>query len=74
MTDWAAEAGITSRTLQRQFLSFLSKTPHAMLRDIGFERARRELLQGSAGSKVTDVAQRCGFPMAAVGRVSAPIR
>ena len=35
------------RTLQRQFLDFLGKTPRAVLRDIGFERARRELLQGA---------------------------
>ena len=62
VTDLAAEAGVTSRTLQRQFLTFLSKTPRAMLRDIGFENARRELLQGSPGSKVMDVALRCGFP------------
>ncbi|MBW8903246.1 MAG: helix-turn-helix domain-containing protein [Bradyrhizobium sp.] len=62
VTDLAAEAGVTSRTLQRQFLTFLSKTPRAMLRDIGFENARRELLQGSPGSKVMDVALRYGFP------------
>src|SRR3954451_3446713 len=61
VTDLAAEAGVTSRTLQRQFLTFLSKTPRAMVRDIGFENARRELLQGSAASKVMDVALRYGF-------------
>jgi AraC-like DNA-binding protein/tetratricopeptide (TPR) repeat protein len=58
----AAVAGTSSRTLQRQFLSFLGKTPHAVLRDIGFERARRELLQGAHREKIMDVAVRCGFP------------
>ena len=55
-------AGTSPRTLQRQFLTFLGKTPHAVRRDIGFERARRELLQGSPGEKIMDVAARCGFP------------
>ena len=62
VTGLAAVAGVSGRTLQRQFLAFLGKPPHAALRDINFERARRELLRGSAGAKVADVAQRCGFP------------
>ena len=61
VTGLAAVAGVSGRTLQRQFLAFLGKAPHAVLRDINFERARRELLRGSAGAKVADVAQRCGF-------------
>src|SRR5204862_312587 len=48
--------------LQRQFLAFLRKTPRTMLRDISFERARHELLQGSPGARVMDVALRSGFP------------
>jgi tetratricopeptide (TPR) repeat protein len=43
-----------------------------MLRDISFERARRELLQGSPGAKVMDVALRCGF--AHCGRFSVEYR
>ena len=62
IAELAAIAGTSPRTLQRQFLSFHGKTPHAVLRDIGFERARRELLQGAAGEKIMDVAVRCGFP------------
>src|ERR1700748_2207655 len=62
LAELAAVAGTSSRTLQRQFLSFLGKTPHAVLRDIGFERARRELLQGAHREKIMDVAVRCGFP------------
>src|SRR5262249_18957630 len=37
------------------------KTPHAVRSDIGFERARRDLLLGASGEKVMDVALRCGF-------------
>src|SRR3954451_10715773 len=62
VTELAAVAGVSSRTLQRQFLAFLHKTPRTMLRDISFERARHELLQGSPGAKVMDVALRSGFP------------
>src|SRR5438270_101649 len=62
VTELAAVAGVSSRTLQRQFLAFLRKTPRAMLRDISFERARRELLQGRPNAKVMDIALRSGFP------------
>jgi AraC-like DNA-binding protein/tetratricopeptide (TPR) repeat protein len=58
----ASVAGVSARTLQRQFLAFVGKTPRATLRDIGFERARRELLRGSPEARVMDVALRCGFP------------
>jgi AraC-like DNA-binding protein/tetratricopeptide (TPR) repeat protein len=62
ISELAAIAGTSGRTLQRQFLTFLGKTPRDVLRDLGFERARRELLQGASGLKVMDVAARCGFP------------
>ena len=62
VTELAVVAGVSGRTLQRQFLAFLGKAPRAVLRDINFDGARRELLRGSAGAKVTDIAQRCGFP------------
>ena len=52
---------MSGRTLQRQFRSFLGKTPRTVLRDIRFELARRELLHGSPGSKVMDVAEDCGL-------------
>jgi len=60
--ELASLVGTSGRTLQRQFLSFLGKTPLAVLKDTRFERARRELLQGVHGEKVMDVAARCGFP------------
>jgi AraC-like DNA-binding protein len=69
--ELAAIAGTSGRTLQRQFLCFLGKTPHAMLRDIGFEQARRELLLGLPG-KIMDVAARSGFPH--VGRFAVEYR
>src|ERR1700712_4119794 len=64
--DWsvgelAEAAGVSSRTLQRQFRVFFGKAPRAALRDVRFESARRELLQGLPGAKVIDVALRCGF-------------
>jgi AraC-like DNA-binding protein/tetratricopeptide (TPR) repeat protein len=62
ITELARIAGASARTLQRQFVSFHGKTPLAVLRDIGFECARRELLQGTSGEKIMDVACRCGFP------------
>jgi len=61
VTELAAVAGVSGRTLQRQFLAFLGRTPGTTLSDIRFERARRELLQGLPCAKVMDVALRCGF-------------
>ena len=65
--DWsvaelAEAAGLSSRTLQRQFRVSLGKAPRAALRDVRFENARRELLQGLPDTRVMDVALRCGFP------------
>jgi AraC-like DNA-binding protein/tetratricopeptide (TPR) repeat protein len=62
VTDLASAAAVSVRTLQRQFQVFLGRTPGLALREIRLERARRELLQGLPGSKVTDIALRCGFP------------
>ena len=62
LVDLAFVAGVSSRTLQRQFRDFLGKAPGAALRDLRFERARRELLQGLRDARVMDVALRCGFP------------
>lgn len=57
----ASIAGVSSRTLQRQFRIFLSKTPRAALHDIKFEAARRELLRSLPDARVMDIAHRCGF-------------
>ncbi|MBV8652829.1 MAG: helix-turn-helix domain-containing protein [Alphaproteobacteria bacterium] len=62
VADLAEVAGVSGRTLQRQFRHFLGQAPHDALRDIRFEEARRELLRGVPDAKVMDVAMRCGFP------------
>jgi AraC-like DNA-binding protein/tetratricopeptide (TPR) repeat protein len=59
--ELAKIAGVSARTLQRQFRACYGKSPQVVLRDIGFARARQELLQGGAADKVMDVALRCGF-------------
>ena len=64
--DWrvaelARIAGVSGRTLQRQFVRFLGKPPVSVLRDIGFARARRALLCAGAGTRITDIALACGF-------------
>jgi AraC-like DNA-binding protein/tetratricopeptide (TPR) repeat protein len=61
LVDLADISGVSGRTLQRQFRSFLGKAPRAVLREIRFEYARRELLHGSPNSKVMDVAEDCGL-------------
>src|SRR3981081_2824408 len=61
LADLADISGVSGRTLQRQFRSFLGKTPRAVLTDIRFECARRELLQGLPDAKVMDVALNSGF-------------
>jgi transcriptional regulator GlxA family with amidase domain len=50
LTELAAIAGTSGRTLQRQFLTFVGKTPRAVLREIGLECRARELLQGRRAS------------------------
>ena len=50
-----------ARTLQRQFRTFLGKSPLDALRDVRFETARRELLRGAPNAKVTEIAARAGF-------------
>ena len=72
VVDLAAAAGVSSRTLQRQFKMFLGKTPGTALRDLRFDCARRELLQSSPDVKVMDLALRCGF--AHCGRFSIEYR
>ncbi len=72
IAELASIAGVSSRTLQRQFICFVGKSPQAAQHDIGLEQARQELLLGAPGEKVKDVALRCGFPH--FGRFSAAYR
>jgi len=60
--DLATAAGVSTRSLQRQFRIFLGKAPHTALRDARFESARRELLRGAPDTKVMEVALRSGLP------------
>ncbi|MFO1110761.1 MAG: helix-turn-helix domain-containing protein [Bradyrhizobium sp.] len=62
LPELAAVAGLSARALQRQFRTFLGKTPHEALRDIRFDRARRQLLLGKPGTRVMEVATANGFP------------
>src|SRR3954466_11732274 len=72
VADLAAVAGVSPRTLQRQFRIFLGKSPGAAIRDIRFEHARRELLQGLSSTKVAGVALDSGFTH--LGRFSTEYR
>jgi AraC-like DNA-binding protein/tetratricopeptide (TPR) repeat protein len=72
ISELAAVAGVSARTLQRQFACFLGKSPQSVQHDIGLQQARHELLQGAPGVKVKDVALRRGFPH--FGRFSAEYR
>ena len=71
--DWSVDglakvAGLSGRTLQRQFRAFLGKSPRCLLRDIRFACARRELLQAPGDTRIMDVAMDCG--LAHFGRFS----
>lgn len=64
--DWspselAGRAKVSSRTLQRQFKTFLGSAPRAVLQNLRFETARRKLLRATATTKVVDVALDSGF-------------
>jgi AraC-like DNA-binding protein/tetratricopeptide (TPR) repeat protein len=72
LKDLARTAGVSTRTLQRQFQAFLSQTPVEALRTIRLEHARLELLRGAKGISVADIATRCGLPH--LGRFSIEYR
>ena len=72
LAELSAIAETPARTLQRQFRTFLGKSPLDALRDVRFETARRELLRGAPNAKVTEIAARAGFTH--FGRFSAEYR
>lgn len=72
IAELANAASLSGRALQRQFRAFLGKTPLEALHDARFDNARRQLLHGSPGTRVMDIAQRCGF--AHLGRFSIEYR
>jgi AraC-like DNA-binding protein len=59
--DLAAACGIAPRTLQKQFRRFLGRAPLEFLRELRFERARRDLLHAPDTATITETAARCGF-------------
>ena len=61
VADIVAYAGVPRRSLQRQFRHHFGKTIFAVLRDLRFERARRELLRSGPTASVSDIAARSGF-------------
>lgn len=64
ITDMASAAGISVRTLQREFRCRFAMTPSDYLRRTRLDRARHDLLrirQGLAEGSVTEVALRWGF-------------
>jgi AraC-like DNA-binding protein len=62
VTELAQAAGVSVRTLEREFRRRLGLTPHAYLRHIRFERVRSELTAPATGKKrVSEVAARWGL-------------
>jgi AraC-like DNA-binding protein/tetratricopeptide (TPR) repeat protein len=70
--DLGAVAGVSGRTLQRQFRAFLGRSPQDALRDIRFDAARRALLHAGPDTRILDVALRFGFQH--LGRFSVEYR
>ncbi|MBF4161417.1 AraC family transcriptional regulator [Nocardioides acrostichi] len=62
LADFAAETGVSARTLQAAFQRELGMPPLERLRRIRLERARADLLAADGStSSVTDIAARWGF-------------
>lgn len=59
--DLASACGVSPRTLQKHFHRFLRRPPRTFLRELRFERARRELLGGCEQTSITKIATHCGF-------------
>jgi AraC-like DNA-binding protein/Tfp pilus assembly protein PilF len=72
VSELAEIAGVSSRTLQRQFTSFLGKSPLAVQQELALDQVRQALLKAGPRAKVCDLAQRCGFTH--FGRFSAAYR
>lgn len=60
LSDLAAAAGVSLRTLQRRFAKVLGRSPHSVVKDLRLAAARQTLRTGEASS-VLDVALRHGF-------------
>ncbi len=60
LSDLAAAAGVSPRTLQRRFAQVLGRSPHSVVQQLRLAAARQTLRAGRAPS-VLDVALRHGF-------------
>ena len=72
IADMASVAGVSVRTLQANFRSFLNTTPTSFLRQLRFEGARRDLIHAAPTATVTHIARQWGFVH--MGRFSAEYR
>ncbi len=72
MATLGAVAGVPVRTLHHQFRRALGISPMQMLREIRLERVRRELLQSTPVTNVTQIAMNWGFDH--LGRFAAAYR
>jgi AraC-like DNA-binding protein len=59
--DISLTAGVAGRTLFKHFRDARGVSPMQYLRNLRFEKARQQLLNGEAGMSVTDIAIRWGF-------------
>jgi LacI family transcriptional regulator len=57
--EWAAQAGVSRRVLERRFGAALGRPPHAMLLHERIERAKH--LLSTTDLPVLEIAERCGF-------------
>lgn len=57
--EWAAQAGVSRRVLERRFLAALGRSPLAMIQHERVERAKK-LLSGT-DLPISAIAERCGF-------------
>ena len=61
IVDLVAHCGVAERTLRKHFRAFMAVSPLEYLRRFRLAAAREELLKGSNGTSVTEVAMRFGF-------------
>ncbi|MEO5914516.1 MAG: substrate-binding domain-containing protein [Luteolibacter sp.] len=57
--EWAAQAGVSRRVLERKFQTSLGRSPHSMIQHERVERAKR--LLSTTDLAVSAIAERCGF-------------
>lgn len=61
LEEIANAAGVTPRALQLGFRNFRNTSPMALVRDERLRRVHEELMAGTPGTSVTEVATRWGF-------------